>query len=177
MSDLNQAASSNNRRAILFVLLGLVAIGGVCVCTGAVIGYPAFEAYVDKSKAIEAELSVKKIAQGAKMHFESSPDCTFPESAGPLPALLDCCADACRRTEAQMNERGWNQVSFDTTQMYRFRYETRSSDDDRFLVRASSDFDCDDVRSTYAVEVRATNRTPGACQATIGEPVQQQPFE
>jgi hypothetical protein len=150
---------------------GIVALGGLCLCGGLTVGLPAFEKYVRKSKAIEAESHVQSIAVGAKAHFET--DCSFPPAAGPLPPLLDCCEETCRRTEKQMKARGWQAVGFDTNQPHRFEYQTLA-DDDHYVVRARADLDCDGERSLYQVELTGDR---DACTATIGELAKEQPFE
>lgn len=156
----------------IFALLGiLVVAGAVCVCGGFTVGLPAFRKYVARSKALEAETKVSAIAVGAKSHFDAN--CEFPSPAGPLPPLMDCCEDTCRRTTAQTRQPGWDAVGFDTNQPYRFEYVT-VVEEGRFIARARGDLDCDGERSLYQIVVEGDR---DACTATVGTLTKEQPFE
>lgn len=175
MSDLE----TKDKRSPLLVILMVVVLGGLgCVVAVAGVIWPAFDKYLRKSKAVEAEINTRVIAESAKAYYENQPagECRFPDSAGPLPPLLDCCAETCRRTEDQLRSPGWQQIEFSTLEHHRFAYQT-FSEDDRYVVRATADLDCDGDTSLYELTVEARPEPDGTCLAVVGTPVEENPYE
>lgn len=144
--------------------------GGPMVATSmvgiaAAVAIPAFLKYIRRSQAIEGEMMVRRLSQGAVAAFHQnavSLDTDVPRfpgpSVGPTPPLGTCCKDGdkCVPQASYWAHTTWNALQFAVTDPHQFSYQYQVADDGRsFIARALGDLDCDGIYSTFETRVVA----------------------
>jgi len=121
------------------------------------IAIPAFTKYVRRSKAAEATLNLRRIADGAAAHREQhrkdGKRFTFPSSTDWAPAAA-CCGQPGNRCgpSVAFDDPTWKALGFSVDGSHYFQYRFTSEGKGaraRFVAEARGDLDCDGRFSTY----------------------------
>lgn len=132
----------------------------------AAISVPAFVRYVRKAKQSEAEINLKRIADGARYYYaEERVDRMgalmpkgLPPSVAPTPSRA-LCSDGDKYTPRvdDWAHPTWQALGFSLEAPHHYQYEFTSSgagDQLTFTVRAIGDLDCDGVTSELSITGR-----------------------
>ena len=120
--------------------------------------------YVNKSKAVEAKIMLRKIGDGARAfsyeeHVDPGGLGVLPAglpgpSMGPTPPLGQCCKEGgkCTANPSYWQDPTWQALMFEIMDPHYYSYEYRLAEDKKsFEIRAYGDLDCDQEYSTYSM--------------------------
>lgn len=126
----------------------------------------AFTGYMEKSKRIEAQLQLNKIAKASKLYWGEN--AAFPTGkVGPSPAE-PCCHGPDHKCAVGdwSQDPVWQALDFEIDEPHQFQY-TYESDGASAKATAIGDLDCDGQTITYTLELQVTN---GNVEAKISKP-------
>lgn len=108
-----------------------------------------------KAKTAEANQSLKKMADGARLMIAVQAK-QFPKSVGPTPPLGTCCQDGgkCKPGSGNWGQPTWRALDFSMRDPHYFSYEfksTKSGNEETFTALAYGDLDCDGKYSTFSL--------------------------
>ena len=146
---------------------GFVASLPTISMVSAAIAVPAFAKYVNKSKASEARLNVKALADGSQVFYFAE---RVDRSGKPLPprfpasasshATRGCCGgggNRCGDGPAVWDKPGFVEAKFAIVEPHHYTYEIisngKSGQDAEATLKAWGDLDCDGVFSEFSVRV------------------------
>ncbi len=122
------------------------------------VAIPAFMKYVRRSKAVEASMNVRKLADAATSYREAKrktgKSFTFPASTQWTPAA-SCCGqpgDKCAAGSPEWSEPTWKALEFSLGDPHYYQYRFTSDGKGaraRFVVEARGDLNCDGIFSSF----------------------------
>lgn len=113
------------------------------------ISIPAFVKYQRKARSTEARMNLRKLFDGARMHYMETSRFPGPSTA-PTPAT--CCdqGDKCAPDASRWANPPWTALQFSLDDAHDYSYQYEVIDESReFVVRALGDLDCDGSFSTF----------------------------
>lgn len=133
-------------------IIAIVMLGLSIPCCGifAAISIPAFIQYINRSKAVEAEVEVSFIAMELERSFAEG--CELPPSLPATGSVANCCGGGQCAVDPAAKE-VWEAAGVRIGEgPYYFVYETEYRADSTYAVRAVADFGCDgEPNHTYEV--------------------------
>ena len=128
----------------------------------------SYRSYMKKSKAIEAELQLKRIEKELKRAYAEN--ASFPQGeAGPTPEPGSCCAGPGHKCQPDPSLWSgvavWDALDFEMDDPHLFSYSYRSPKYDHAEVEAIGDLDCDSIMATYTLICDAATGSP-SCTLT-----------
>ncbi len=164
-------------RQNVLMLLGVAAASAI----------PAYEKYIARSKASEAQIVFSQLSAEAIAYYEQSAaqggTCHFPPSANPVPAHEPCCDDigptGGERWQAPADtwqQPGWQALNVQITDPRYFAYQTihqpgKDGAPDTFILRAFADFKLGGPRHTTELHITGQQNPDGTCHARAYEPI------
>jgi hypothetical protein len=125
----------------------------------------ATERYQRRSKATEAPGNLRKIANGAKLYYETGERVSrtgqvlpraFP-AAGPTPERVPCGKKPVKTPESEWETKGWRALEFAIQTPHYYQYQViveGTGKQATFTARAQGDLDCDGKHSTFEITGR-----------------------
>lgn len=131
---------------------GIVAVVGML----AAIAIPAFMKYIKRSKAMEAKMMLRKMADGARMLALEG--VRMPPPGGPTPPLGSCCetGDKCLPDASLWESEPWVALQFSMDEPHYYSYQFVPGPNG-FVVRAMGDLNCDGETSLFELEGQFDN--------------------
>lgn len=122
----------------------------------------AHDELMAKSKVSEAELNLKAIEKGLKMHFAEH--AMFPTGTAAQTPTVVCCEGPnhkCPPNAADWTSNPvWKALDFEVTEPSFFQYSYDSSDGKTAVAKAVGDLDCDAVQVTYVLTCEEQQGAP-----------------
>lgn len=161
----------------ILVLVLLLVFGGFAVlfCGGvlAAIAIPAFVRYTSQSKAVEANMVTRQMADYAKMAYAET--CTFPGELAPTAVVSECCGGEKCMPIGNVAEIWGANVGALWSPSY-FSYTAVSGGPDKLTIVAEADFSCGGPSHTVTIEVTG-GKDGETCNAAASSPVTTNEFE
>jgi hypothetical protein len=121
----------------------------------------AYQQYMKKSKATEAELSLRQLSKAIRAYYVEQAQLP-PDDAGPTPPVGACCKARGGKCEPDPTlwTGTWADLRFEMDEPSRYSYWYERKAPDHAVVHAIGDLDCDGITSDLSIDVTVVDGNP-----------------